>query len=288
MAHASVVYKGIDPAFADKCLAASKKAYQYLLQSPGDNIGFKNPEGIETGEYPDSVSRDERYWAAAELFVSVPAEEADAYRSNVLEAVSDEKINKGLGWAAVGTYADYVLAKAKDVKDRNISEISDKAQANLKTTASNLIEKAGKEPYFTTLSKNFPWGSNMTIANNAMALYMYSRVAGDDEAKLLAIRQTDYLLGANCLGYCYITGEGTFSPKDPHHRPSEAAGHAVPGMLVGGPDSNLDDSYAKTILFGLAPMKCYADNAQSYSTNEVTIYWNSPLIYILAELESGA
>ena len=128
----------------------------------------------------------------------------------------------------------------------------------------------------------------MTIANNAMALYMYSKVTGDESFALLAKRQTDYLLGANCLGYCYITGEGTFSPKDPHHRPSEAAGHAVPGMLVGGPNSNLDDSYAKTILFGLAPMKCYADNAQSYSTNEVTIYWNSPLIYILAAEKAGA
>jgi endoglucanase len=27
---------------------------------------------------------------------------------------------------------------------------------------------------------------------------------------------------------------------------------------------------------------CYVDNDASYSTNEVTVYWNSPLIYILA------
>ena len=32
----------------------------------------------------------------------------------------------------------------------------------------------------------------------------------------------------------------------------------------------------------------YADNVQSYSTNEVTIYWNSPLIYDLAsEIQNG-
>ena len=28
--------------------------------------------------------------------------------------------------------------------------------------------------------------------------------------------------------------------------------------------------------------KCYVDNASSYSTNEITIYWNSPLIYLLS------
>ncbi|MBO4591021.1 MAG: glycoside hydrolase family 9 protein, partial [Eubacterium sp.] len=30
------------------------------------------------------------------------------------------------------------------------------------------------------------------------------------------------------------------------------------------------------------PAMCYVDNAQSYSTNETAIYWNSPLIYLLS------
>ncbi|MBR3105136.1 MAG: glycoside hydrolase family 9 protein, partial [Lachnospiraceae bacterium] len=32
----------------------------------------------------------------------------------------------------------------------------------------------------------------------------------------------------------------------------------------------------------VAPMKCYADHNLSYSTNEITIYWNSPLVFTLA------
>lgn len=56
-------------------------------------------------------------------------------------------------------------------------------------------------------------------------------------------------------------------------------------MLVGGPDSNLEDPYAKNVLKDAAPAKCYADNAQSFSTNEITIYWNSPLIYMFSELD---
>ena len=27
--------------------------------------------------------------------------------------------------------------------------------------------------------------------------------------------------------------------------------------------------------------KCYVDNQESYTTNEITIYWNSPLTYLL-------
>ena len=81
---------------------------------------------------------------------------------------------------------------------------------------------------------------------------------------------------------CFVTGEGTRSPVNPHHRPSQALGSVMRGMLVGGPDSNLEDPYAKGVLADQAPAMCYVDNAQSFSTNEVTIYWNSPLIYLLS------
>jgi ATP-binding cassette subfamily B protein len=60
-----------------------------------------------------------------------------------------------------------------------------------------------------------------------------------------------------------------------------------PGMLVGGPNSHLEDPYAQNVLSGLAPALCYADNEQSYSTNEVAVYWNSPLIALLADMEQN-
>jgi endoglucanase len=54
------------------------------------------------------------------------------------------------------------------------------------------------------------------------------------------------------------------------------------GVLVGGPNKSLEDPYAKAVLEGQPAGMCYVDNSQSYSTNEVAIYWNSPLIYLLA------
>ena len=54
------------------------------------------------------------------------------------------------------------------------------------------------------------------------------------------------------------------------------------GMLVGGVNSAKEDSAAKAYLAGMPSAKCYVDHSESYSTNEVTTYWNSPLIYLLA------
>ena len=32
------------------------------------------------------------------------------------------------------------------------------------------------------------------------------------------------------------------------------------------------------------PARCYVDHEQSYSCNEVCVYWNSPLIYVMTEV----
>ena len=56
---------------------------------------------------------------------------------------------------------------------------------------------------------------------------------------------------------------------------------AMKGMLVGGVNSAKEDSAAKAYLAGMPSAKCYVDHSESYSTNEVTTYWNSPLIYLM-------
>lgn len=53
------------------------------------------------------------------------------------------------------------------------------------------------------------------------------------------------------------------------------------GMLVGGVHPYLEDSAAQAYCSGQPTGKCYVDNQESYSTNEIAIYWNSPLTYLL-------
>ena len=127
----------------------------------------------------------------------------------------------------------------------------------------------------------------MTIANAGVILGLACTLTGDASYSAAAESVQNYLLGRNPNGVCYVTGYGTVSPLNPHHRPSMAAKQAMKGMLVGGVNSNLEDSAAKAYLANVPSAKRYVDHSESYSTNEIAIYWNSPLIYLLS-LTDGA
>lgn len=271
MAKASVIYKDYDADFAAACLAAAENAWKYLQEHDGDSP-FKNVGDIVTGEYPDNSYGDEYLWAAAELYIATGDESYnDYFNTKISETVG---VSYGLGWADVGYYALYDYCR--NVKD------CDTAKDMLKQKADNLINNYSKSATGSTVRGSYAWGSNMTVANNGMLLLMASKVLGDDSYVNYAADQLNYLLGRNAVSYCYVTGYGAQSPKNTHHRPSQVLGKSMPGMLVGGPDADLEDSYAKAVLTGLPPERCYADNSQSYSCNEVTVYWNSPLVYLLA------
>lgn len=267
MALAAQVYQATDAAYAQKCLAAAESAWAYLEQNPDFN--FKDPEDITTGDYGDTVDRDERYWAAAQLWVTT----GDA---KYKQAVEKQGTWTGLDWATVGDYGNIAILYGAD-KD---SEPYQKAKAAVIKQADTFVKNSKNNPYGVALTK-FDWGSNMTIANAGIICALAYQITGEESYQQAAQAQLHYLLGENPLGICFVTGYGTVSPEHPHHRPSMAAGSAMPGMLVGGVNSKLEDSAAKAYCANAAPAKCYVDNAESYSTNEITIYWNSPLTYLL-------
>ena len=270
LAKASVMYKDIDADFSAEALAAAEKAWDYISGLESFK-GFKNPKEIVTGEYPDDKTLDERYWAAVELYLAGYEDTKD-----FITKTDANDINENLGWADVGLYANYDLALSDD------AELASKGKEQIVTFADELVAQSKKTGYFLGFGSNFFWGSNMNVANQGEILYMAQKVTGDATYGELAKHQLDYLLGTNAMGYCFVTGYGTFSPENPHHRPSQVAGQAVSGMLVGGPNKNLEDPYAIAVLTEESPATSYVDNVQSYSTNEVAIYWNSPLIYLLA------
>lgn len=272
MAKASIIYKDIDKDFADRCLSAAEKAWKYLEAHEGDS-GFVNVGSIVTGSYSDGRISDEYLWAATELYIATGDESYNDYVKKTIKT----SVKYGLGWADVGYYAIYDYC-------RNVKDCEDE-KAILREGVDTLVKNYGKCGFGTATGGEFVWGSNMNVANDGMLLLMASKVLGDGSYTDLAADQLNYLLGRNPVSYCYVTGYGSQTPEHPHHRPSEVLEKAMPGMLVGGANGSLEDPYAKAVLADMAAERCYVDNAQSYSCNEVTIYWNSPLVYLLANFK---
>jgi endoglucanase len=101
----------------------------------------------------------------------------------------------------------------------------------------------------------------------------------------------DYLLGRNPLHKSYVSGYGQVPLEHPHHRfwandPALGYPPPPPGVVAGGPNSNPDDPTAvEAGLPGRPAAKCYIDDIDSWTTNEVTINWNAPLAWVTAFLD---
>ncbi len=274
MALAYEVYKDIDANFANTCLEAAKKAYAWAKANPNE-LYLANPDDITTGAYEDKSARDEIYWASLQLY---RATGDNGYLSDVSSAT-------GLDWATVGDYGNIAIATMEGVDKE--SDIYKNACNDIIKQADKFVSVSESSGYGVSQTK-FNWGSNMTIANSGIILGVAYQLTGDQKYLDNAKGQLDYLLGVNPLGECFVTGFGTVSPENPHHRPSMAKNTAMKGMLVGGVNSGLEDSAAKAYCRDLPPAKCYVDNSESYSTNEITIYWNSPLTYLLTLTENSS
>ncbi|MBR2408495.1 MAG: glycoside hydrolase family 9 protein [Lachnospiraceae bacterium] len=270
MAMAYEFYYEIDPTFAEGCLAAAEKAWAFLEANP--NLIFENPAAISTGSYEDGSDKDERYWAAAQMYRATK----DAKYMTALKEMSTKN---GMDWTTVGDYGNIAILtmegvdKESSVYSKAYKAIMDQADRFAKTSASNV---------YGTANTSFNWGSNMTVSNYGAVLGLAYALTGEEKYFDAAEANLHYLLGCNSLDICFVTGYGTVSPQNPHHRPSIAVKRAMPGMLVGGVNTKLEDSIAKTKLKDAPLYKRYVDHKESYSTNEITIYWNSPFIYLVS------
>ena len=277
MALASRIYEEKDKDFSARCLEAAEKAWSWLIDNPEPRL-FTNPPDMNSGEYGDNIDLDERYWAAAELYKKTGKEEYHKYFKAALNNLKD---TNSFGWADMGGYGTVAyLFTDKSKVDSNIYE---GLKSKFIDKADNLVNISQKDGYkVTRLPEEYIWGSNMNILDNAMHLVIANILEAKNTYTETALYQWNYLLGVNSLSQCYVTGYGSKSIMHPHHRPSEGDGviEPVPGMVSGGPCSGLYDDAAKNSCSGMPPAKCFVDHEDSYSTNEITIYWNSPAVFV--------
>lgn len=279
MAMAVKFYEPYDKEFADRMADATKRAYAVMreIQVPG---GFLNPEGVVTGTYEDKNELDEQYWAAAELYKAF----GDELYKNEYENYVNQCVMHGYGWEDVASFGNLAYLTTSYPTDSKIADklrtaMVEKADALMKKFAANNFEISFDE-------KDYIWGSNMYVAENGSHLFDAYKITGDEKYLTAAREHINYIFGKNPCNVCFVTGFGTNQVLEPHHRPSAAVKKAMPGMLIGGPDSGLHDPDAIRDCTGLAPALCYTDKLLSYSTNEITIYWNSALLMLMAQVLS--
>lgn len=278
---AAGIYRKYDAGFSDRLSASAERAIAWLEANP-EFIGFDNPPGCNTGGYGERDADSNLFWAYAELYALTGNE----HYHRAMLALADKGFPlTAFGYGELGGLGvlAYLLCerdKNEEAVKRFKAAISERAEA-LKEASDSCGYGVAMFPY------EYCWGSNMNVLKNGMQLAVNDLINGDSSSRRYAERQLHYLLGTNTLGISYVTGTGEYRCNEPHLRPAFADGieECIPGMVAGGANRRPGDPFAKEVIpEGTPPMKCYADDASSYSLNEITIYWNSPAVFLLGYL----
>jgi len=275
---AARVYRDYDPDFSEKCKQAALLSGEWLEKNPA--MLFENPREVTTGSYEDLCDADERFWAAVELYQLTE----DPKQMDRIRQILELRINtNALGWADVGGFG--TLSLLISAPDSFHPLLLERLKGCWMDEADRLTALSESNAYEITLRPyNFIWGSNMLVLCNAMILCMAHRLSGNDTYLEAAYHQLDYILGRNAVNTSYVTGYGERAFRHPHNRPTIADGidDPIPGFVSGGPNAFSNDTQANPeTMKGRAPMKWHADAELSYCSNEITIYWNSPLVFVL-------
>jgi endoglucanase len=292
-AQAARLWKSLDPAFSAKCSKAAEVAWTAAKANPKL---FASKEIHGGGAYDDAKVDDEFYWAAAELFVTTGKPEFKQF----LEASPWHKrlrMDAGghvssMNWAetdALGTIS-LAIGPANDLQALARKQLIGGADEYLKIIAA----QGFRTPLKPNAAGQYIWGSNSFVINNLIVLGLAYDFTKQQKYLDGVATGMDYLLGRNPLGQSYVTGYGEKPLQNPHHRfwahqANAKYPSAPPGILSGGPNSSIDDPYAKAAgLKGCAPEKCFVDHIEAYSVNEITINWNAPLAWVAAWLDERA
>ncbi len=279
---ASRIYRPFDAEFADCLFAAAQRADKWLVDHP-DFLGFRNPKGCDTGEYGERGDRDNRFWACAELFACTGEE---LYHERMMELLKSDFSLTALGYGSVGGFGALTYLLCDMPNRRRVQQ--EKFRDAFLFEAVRLNELMAASGYHAAMSEqDYCWGSNMNLMKHAMIFAIADTVCGVKAFGRGVEYQLQCLLGCNPMDFCYISGFGEKSLKNPHLRPAYADGveECIPGMVSGGPNRHPADEDAKRLIpAGTSPMKCFTDHVGCYSLNEITIYWNSPVVFALAYL----
>lgn len=294
LAQARRVYTEFDSTFARLVTNQAIRSYNYLQDNPGNVNMTGQWTTFMTGEYRTSSDRDDRLWAAAELWESTGQERFLRDFEERARGMGGSVVNIFFDWDNVQNLAAVTYAlSGREGRDPELLQ----AVRDLIIAGADQIAGFGASNAHGRTFGSYYWGTNGIVARNTLLLYAARRLTGDAKYADAAQNALSYLLGRNYYGRSFVTGIGHNPPKNPHCRRSVATGKTWPGYLIGGPHNNKDECTATRTTDCTPPHRyscslaepCWFDDIGDYWTNEIAINWNTAMIYAAAALlpESG-
>ena len=283
-------YEHVYPGFVAEATAAALRAWDWALAHPAlyydqNAMNEQYTPAVITGAYDDYDVQGEFYWAATELYLLT---RDNQYRDAALAYCPATFTPATWGDVTELASIEWIL------HPQGVEEFAAEKKAALLAYLKTYIDEAEtisvhRSPYGNR-EEDFFWGCNSEGCcwRGVQCLYAY-HLTGEEKYLVNAERCLNHILGQNATGYCYVTGFGVKSTKDPHHRLSYSHSKGtLPGFLAGGPNRMRQDEGIDGVKYpeNVSADECYLDFQPSYASNEVTINWNVTLFALTAGLDA--
>ncbi len=284
-AQAARVWRTVDPAFAARALAAARRGWQAAERNPAIPT---SSDFAGSGGYGDKRIADERFWAAAQLFVTT----GDTALLPVLqESPIQDRGGIDFNWGSTDLPGLLTLATVPNaLPPATLAAV----RRRLEMLADAVLAERERSGYRLPMAgARYDWGSNSTMLNRAMLLGVAWQITRKPAYRAAVVDVADYLLGRNALDRSFVTGFGTRTTHQPHHRfwakPADARYPAPPpGVVSGGPNSTaMTDDIAAPMKGRCVGQTCWVDDWRAFTMNEVAINWNAPLVWVAGFLDAS-
>ena len=268
-AAASMLFRGVDDAYADKLLKNAKQLFDFAETYQGkysDSVDAANPFYTSWSGYGDELASGAAWLAKATGEQSYLTKAENYFKNNV----------GGLGdwsWAVDDHSYGAAVILAQESDDSFF-------KGQVEGWLDKWINGGGNIMYSNGgFAHRAEWGSVPVTSSAAYLAQLYNdTVSEDNRYTSFANKQVDYILGDNPAGLSYMVGFGDKYPQSPHHRgsapnlkndPTAPMENILYGAVVGGPKSSDDFSHN--------------DRRDDWVTNEVGTSYNAPFASALIQ-----
>lgn len=277
LAHASIVFAKSSPAFAAQCRTASLKAWDWLEKHPQEIVA----EGMT---YVERGDKDNRLWASFALYRLTSQDRFHSYikaNHKISASVLSEKTGNAGGERTMLAWPHYLMSAKQD------PALAAWHKEAFLTWRKTQLDRWKTLPWGNfLLDQNYYWSSNAATAQTVMALALNSRahMLGEVDILQAAIRNHDYLLGANPVRVSFVSGAGEESVKNVYSQiyNNDRLDQTPPGYMSGGPNRYEGRFYSRW------PAKCYRDASADWVSQEHCITYNAPMVFSTAYLLNSA